>query len=120
MVFEMDLEILRDSSGRLLGLEVVPRPHTESEGFCSEFPKAILNRTDTQADVVVKDGRLHLVNQKSRFKGECSFELSSNDARELDELLESKGQFKGEKLSIDRPAFSLTGGFRICRKTTPI
>ena len=120
MVFQMELEILRDNSGRLLGFEVVPQPHTESEWFCSEFPEDILNRTDTQVDIVVKDGRLHLVNQKSKFKGECSFELSLNDARELDELLESKGQFKGEKLSINRPAFSLTGGFRICRKTTPI
>lgn len=120
MIFEMDLKVLRDREGRLLGFEVVPKPHTESEMFCSEFPKDILDRSSTRADAVVKDGRLHLTNPATKFKGECSFALSPEDASELDSLLELRGQFSKERLAISQAPFSLTGGFRICRKTTVI
>lgn len=106
MDFEMDLELLRDKSGNLRGFSVVSKPHTQSETFCDTFPRALLQRDITQADVIVRDGRLYVVHPTSKYKGECSFPLSAKDAKELHDFLELQGKFEGKKLSIiTRPIF---------------
>ena len=113
MNFEMDMEVRRTKDGKLIGFEVVPQPHMESEMFCTSFPKALLNREQSGADITIRDGRLHLIHPTCRFKGECIFEVSHEDARELNDLLELQGAFAGKELVISDAPLSLTGGFQI-------
>lgn len=120
MDFEMNLAIIRDKSGNLRGFSIEAEGHTESEIFCDTFPQALIQRKETGADVVVKDGRLCLIHPACRFKGDCSFALDSSDAEELNDLLERQGRFTGIGFSIKQSLFSITAGFELSIADTEV
>ena len=119
MYIELDCGILRNEAHKLVGFEVTAKPETHSEEFCQEFRKAIGNRQQTKADITVREGKLCFINPAGKCK-ECSIPIPGDVVQELSDLLEQQGDFKNKELTISNSPLSLTQGFRICVKTTPL
>lgn len=98
--FEMDVALLRNDAGEVIGFEVVAQPHTESEAFCSKFPGTLLAKKGS----ISFEGSVLVLSDPD--EGECALALSDDAAT----LLKNAAQKHRGSFTLKKAGF-MTQGF---------
>ena len=99
MLLEITVTFLKNKDGKMIGVSLVPEPHTESEEFCSDF-RRLYRRGNSK--IFIEEGKITFEVWSRRIVID-----SISDAKDLDELLRS-----GKKLELVGAGF-LTPGFSL-------
>lgn len=105
MGYEIDFEVTRNEGGRINGVKLSAKPHTESIEFCATFPKALFK--DGTADIAFEGNKIVFKHPECYFPGECSFDLEPKEIEELKDVINPKRTISLEQWS------AWGGGFRL-------
>ena len=108
MSYEIDFELTRNDEGRINGVKLSAKPHTESIDFCASFPKALFK--ERTADITFEGNKIVFKHPKCDFSGEFSVELNPNDMAEVMDVINPR-----RKISIEQWS-AWGGGFRLYAK----
>lgn len=106
MNYEIDVEVTKNDAGRINGVKLSAKPHTESIDFCASFPKALFR--DGTADIAFEGNKIVFKHPKCDFPGEFSAELDQADIEELKDVISPE-----RTISLEQWSAWGGGGFRL-------
>ncbi len=101
---EIDFKVLEDEAGNVNGFSLIAQPDTQSEIFCSGFPKAFLEK---RAEMELEGNNFIFDKKDDSVQKIFIYELTIDDRSKLEELFNEKYQFKFEKAGLLTPGFKV-------------